>query len=374
MNKAFFINGGAGRVLCSMPGLERYAKTHDDFIIIAESWSELFLNNVTLRKHVYPLGHKDLFEEKLKDKKIVSLEPYRVNEYFTQRCNLIQAFDIEINELDEIPKTGEIKLDLNKEDQITGYTLVSEVKETLKKEKVVVFQPFGQSAKVEGNFIYDSTGRSFEVANIISLIEKLKKNFAVILMGEIEIPGWTNMGVAAPKGLGLNGWAGVINAADHFLGCDSVGQHLAYAVGKPTTVVIGSTFPENISYPDSKKFTVIDNGKGKREYSPIRITFDMNVDRNNEDLMVLTEDTMNQIVKGMKKPSGKQIPVASAVVPTPQNTPFVSPKKLTPSSSSPLSDLGSSQPVRKFGEPFVVSKKKKKKPIDELIEIETKKS
>jgi len=367
MNKAFFINGGAGRVLCSMPGLERYAKTHDDFIIIAESWSELFLNNITLRKHVYPVGHKDLFEEKLKDKKIVSLEPYRINQYFNQKCNLIQAFDIEINELDDIPETGEIKLDLNKEDQVTGYTLVAEVKETLKKEKVIVFQPFGQSAKVEGNFIYDSTGRSFEVANIISLIEKLKKNFAVILMAEIEIPGWTNMGVAAPKGLGLNGWAGVINAADHFLGCDSVGQHLAYAVGKPTTVVIGSTYPENISYPDSKKFTVIDNGKGKREYSPIRITFDMNVDRNNEDLMVLTEDTMNQIVKGIKKPSGNQktIPIKSAVVPTPQNTPFMDTKKLIPSKS---------QPVRKFGEPFVVSKKKKKKPIDELIDIETNKS
>ena len=68
MNKAFFINGGAGRVLCSMPALERHKENgNDDFIIVSESWSELYLNNKNLRDHVYPLGHKDLFEEKLKD-------------------------------------------------------------------------------------------------------------------------------------------------------------------------------------------------------------------------------------------------------------------------------------------------------------------
>ena len=38
MNKAFFINGGAGRVLCSMPALEKYAEKNDDFIIVAASY------------------------------------------------------------------------------------------------------------------------------------------------------------------------------------------------------------------------------------------------------------------------------------------------------------------------------------------------
>ena len=65
MNKAFFINGGAGRVLCSIPALERYAETHDDFVIVSESWSELYLNSKVLREKVFPLGHKDLFENYL---------------------------------------------------------------------------------------------------------------------------------------------------------------------------------------------------------------------------------------------------------------------------------------------------------------------
>tara|TARA_B100000287_G_scaffold140263_1_gene132133 strand:- start:1992 stop:3095 length:1104 start_codon:yes stop_codon:yes gene_type:complete len=367
MNKAFFINGGAGRVLCSMPALERHKENgNDDFIIVSESWSELYLNNKNLRDHVYPLGHKDLFEEKLKDKKIISPEPYRVNQYFNQKCNLIQAFDIEINELDEVPETGKINLDLNKEDQITGHNLILEVKETLKKDKVVIFQPFGQSAKAEGNFIYDSTGRSFEVSNIIEIIKELNKDFCVILMSEIEIPGWTSLGVAKPTGIGLNGWAGVINAADYFLGCDSVGQHLAHAVGKPATVVIGSTFPENISYPESKDFTIIDNGKDKRRYSPIRMTIDLNADRNNEDLMVVDKDTVKKIVKSIKDKVGSNSKNFGLKA--------FSPKK----SDRPMAISASTNvtpPVKKFGEPFTVPKsKKKKKPIDEILEIEAKKS
>ena len=31
-SKVFFINGGAGRVICSIPGLEKYAETNDDFM------------------------------------------------------------------------------------------------------------------------------------------------------------------------------------------------------------------------------------------------------------------------------------------------------------------------------------------------------
>ena len=72
-------------------------------------------------------------------------------------------------------------------------------------------------------------------------------------MTVIEIPGWEGLGVACPQGMDLNKWAGVINAADFFLGCDSVGQHFAHAMNKPATVITGATYPENISYPDSNK-------------------------------------------------------------------------------------------------------------------------
>jgi hypothetical protein len=44
---------------------------------------------------------------------------------------------------------------------------------------------------------------------------------------------------------------------------------MARAVGTPGSVIFGSTFPINTSYPDY--FNIIDKGNAKK-YSPIRIT------------------------------------------------------------------------------------------------------
>lgn len=298
MNKAFFINGGAGRVLCSIPALEYHAKNNDDFVIVAESWGELYMCSPVLRDRAFPMHHKNLFEDYLKDKEIISPEPYRLNAYFNQKANLIQAFDMLINDLDEVPETKELKLEVPKETQVVGHNITREVREKLKKDKVVVFQPFGSTIKVEGNFIIDTSGRSFEMANVYSIIEELKKDYGVILMSSIDIPGWEKLGVAKPQDAGLLDWIGIINSADYFLGCDSVGQHIAHGLNKPATVVIGSTYPENISYPGNKNFKIVDLGQEKRRYSPIRMCFDHCNDLNNESLMVIESET---VVKDLKK-------------------------------------------------------------------------
>ena len=306
MNKAFFINGGAGRVLCSIPALEHYADNHDDFVIVAEAWVELFLTSPKLRQKVLPITNKRLFHDFLHDKEIVSPEPYRHNAYFNQQCNLIQSFDMLINGLDDIPETKPFNLELSKEDQIYGHNLVSQVKERFKHKKTVVFQPFGSGARQEGRFIFDGSGRSFEVKDIFTVCEELTKHYNVILMSQIKIPTEKEMMVALPDNLDLLKWMGVINAADYFLGCDSVGQHYAHALGKPATVVIGSTFPENISYPDNKNFKIIDNGKEKRIYSPFRVTMDPSVDRDNENLMIMEDSRVKEIIKTVTDKLGKE--------------------------------------------------------------------
>jgi hypothetical protein len=113
MKKAFFINGGAGRVLCSIPALEYYKEhTDPDVIIVVEAWQELFLST-SLRKNVYSGSAGDLFNL-LKDKEIVSPEPYRLNAYYNQRVNLIQAFDMLINGVDDTVEGKPINLDLGK--------------------------------------------------------------------------------------------------------------------------------------------------------------------------------------------------------------------------------------------------------------------
>jgi len=303
MKKSFFINGGAGRVLCAVPALEEYKKNIDpDVIIVAEGWSELFLST-SLRNNVWPLGSKDLFN-KIKNTEIITPEPYRLNAYFNQQVNLIQAFDILINNVDPTTPSKPLKLDIGKDDQIYGHNLVSQIKHQLQKTKAIVLQPFGSTVRAEGNFIWDASGRSFEVKDLFTLVDLLTKDYAVILMTNVQIPTEKQMNAAIPNDASLLQWMGIINAADYFLGCDSVGQHIAHALNKPATVVIGSTYPENISYPQNKNFTIIDNGIDKRQYSPLRLTPCIEVDRDNEDLMILSDSTVNKIIKSIKNKIG----------------------------------------------------------------------
>jgi len=304
MDKAFFINGGAGRVLCAIPALEKYAEKNENFIIVAEGWMELFAGSPKLRDKVFHVMHNRLFEDHLLDKEIVSPEPYRLNAYYNQKCNLIQAFDMMINDLKEVPPVSKINMELSKKEQIDGYEIVNDVRKVKGKEKVIVFQPFGSSVTQQSNFIFDTSGRSFELADTLRLIDELKKEYGIILMSQMPVQTTEENTVAWPQNLNIRQWMGIINAADHFLGCDSLGQHIAYALNKTATVVIGSTCPENITYQDEKNFNIIDCGKDKRRYIPMRITMDDSIDRNNEALMVLSEDHFKRIVDSVKQRTG----------------------------------------------------------------------
>jgi ADP-heptose:LPS heptosyltransferase len=233
---------------------------------------------------------------------VVSLEPYRVWEYYNQKCNLTQAFDILINNkgIRKLPKPTVI---LSKEETIQGKKLIDDIKTKIKKDKTIIFQPFGRGIEhIDSSFI-DKTGRSIEYKNIKSLIRKLQKeNFAVILMSEFGLDlkdqKYTDE-VAFPEGLNLRQWASVIKHTDHFFGCDSVGQHLSYAMQTPTTVVLGPTYPINTSYPDCEYFNIMDLGEIDREYDPIRITMDERITRKNELLMAMNEQIEDFIVNGI---------------------------------------------------------------------------
>ena len=77
-NKAFFINGGAGRVITSIPALELFEKENpdNDFIIVCEGGTDFYKGHPQLHKRAYDVWHKNLFEDKLKDMDLVSPEPY----------------------------------------------------------------------------------------------------------------------------------------------------------------------------------------------------------------------------------------------------------------------------------------------------------
>jgi hypothetical protein len=302
--KAFFINGGAGRVVCSIPALEKYAEeTSKDFIIVCEGGTDMFKGHPLLHSRVYDHWHKNLFEDKLINMDLESPEPYRVWEYFNQKCSLAQAFDIAINHkgVRELPRPT---VRLSNEELFSGLSVVNEVKEKTKKDKVIVIQPFGRGTVNQPGVVFDPSGRSFEAEHIINIVKKLQKKYAIIMMSEFGID-FTKHGckdpIAHPQNVNIRQWAGIIARADYFLGCDSVGQHLAYAVDTPATVVIGSTFDVNVTYPNYEKFDVLDMGDGRRVYSPIRITVDEVADRVNDGIMRMNTDVENAIVDSVVK-------------------------------------------------------------------------
>ena len=291
-SKAFFVNGGYGRVLCSIPAFEKYLEESNDkdFIIVCEGGTDAFKGHPTLDERAYDHWHKNLFKEKIKDREVVTTEPYRIWEYYNQEATLAQAYDIQINNkgIRDLPPPT---LRLNKDEMLLGKKLVREVKEKLKKDKVIVIQPFGRGVQIiEGNFV-DQSSRSIEYRDLkVFIRQSQKEGFGVILMSEMQFDfsgeKFTDE-VAMPEGVGLRQWAAIIKEADHFLGCDSVGQHMAYVMKTPATVVLGSTYPENVSYPNCEYMNMVDLGMHDRVYDPIRIQPDEFINRRNEHMMVM---------------------------------------------------------------------------------------
>ena len=314
------MNGGAGRVIASVPAFELYLKENpkDDFIIVCEGGTDFYKGHPTLSRRVFDHWHKGLFETYIKDRNCVSPEPYRVWEYYNQKCSLAQAFDIEINNkgLRDLPKPT---LNLNKTEVVGAANVVEEVKKVTGFDKTLVIQPFGRTVENMGDFLVDPTSRSFQLNNIIDIINILKKEYGVIIMSEYPVvvddsPNPKHP-VAQPEIPDMRIWAGIIDIADHFLGCDSLGQHIVKALGKKATIVTGSTYPVNISYPDDDNFDIIDVGEGKRVYAPIRLTMEEEQDRLNDEVMELSKDQIDTILASVRKhlgPTNKPQPLKPA--------------------------------------------------------------
>ena len=336
-SKAFFINGGAGRVICSIPALEKYAETHDDFIIVCEGGTDFYKGHPVLYNKVFDNWHKGLFEKDIKHRDCVSLEPYRLWEYYNQKCNLSQAFDILINDLKEPRELPKPTIVLSKMELLSGFNAVEEVKAVTGKDKVLVVQPFGRGVEQVGNdFIADPTSRSFSLSSIVDIVNELKRDYGVIIMSEMHFPlekdeEQSKYKVARPAITDMRLWASIINASDHFLGCDSMGQHIARAFDKTATVVLGSTYPENITYPDYKDFDIIDIGLDRRKYSPIRISMDEEIDRYNDESMEMTKDHVHQVLSSVRKRMGKSVAYTGNFVPQQQKSCSPTQQNTTPS-------------------------------------------
>ena len=299
MKKVVFINGGAGRVIASIPALEELDKRGDLAGIVCEGGLEIFLGHPTLQDKAWDVNHKGLFETLIKDNICVSTEPYRDNAYYNQQSSLQQSFWWDL--LGERTKENrQPTLVLSKTEEMGAMSILSQVREQHRKDKTIVIQPYGRSSTMGPGFVFDPSTRSIDQATFIDLVADLSQDYNIVYMGEHKLDV-VNLPIFQPQEtLPLRVWAAIIESADYFIGCDSVGQHLAYSFNKPGTVVCGSTFPINTTYPEH--FNIVEKKGSTRVYSPIRIAgfASEEADRLNDTLMDFSKDELKQIIASIR--------------------------------------------------------------------------
>jgi len=298
MKKVFAINGGAGRVICALPALEKYYQTNGpEFYIYSESGLDFFAGNKHLQDLTYTPETKDVFVNIIRPNDLVTPEPYRDHGYYNQKRSLSQAFDYLINGTTDHSDLDKPQIVLSKQEEINALDAIANAKKMHGKQKTIVIQPFGRTSQPIQEQVIDSSSRSLNKQTYIEIVEDLIKDYNIIYMGEyLEVESKT-----FKIQTNLRQWAAVIEAADYFIGCDSVGQHMAYAFDKPGTVILGSTFVENVSYADH--FQIIQKQPLDIKYSPLRIAEQLDADlanRYNDACMDFDETATKEIIEKIR--------------------------------------------------------------------------
>lgn len=296
MKTVFFLDGGAGRIVAAIPALLKYHKLNPntDWAVLVAGWDYMYWGIPELQDRTYGLDTKGVFDNVVsKADRLVTPEPYRVPAYFRQEISLAQAFDREINNTTDHSDLTAPTMVFNKSEIQVAKNTIADLKVAQKKQKTVVFQPYGRGAKVDRDAIYDEESRSLDSKSYLTLVKKLAQRYNMIFFGEPQFQMKTDT-FAANYTCDLRQWGALIAESDYFLGVDSVGQHMARALGKPGTVLMGSTFAINTSYPDY--FNIIEK-PGVKKYSPIRIAGLDSVlaNRLNENTMNFSDKELNDI-------------------------------------------------------------------------------
>ena len=296
MNKTFIINGGSGRVITAIPALEKYHRLNpdDDFKVIVHGWESLYWSHPILQQRTIGVHQKDIFEQYIKPRQVICPEPYYQYDYYNQKISLAEAFDREINQTTDHSDLTKPNLYLSSYEKNSVKRIITEFKEKHNKSKVVIIQPYGSSMQIMNNRPFDSTHRSLDSDDYLFMIENLSKDSLIFYFGtpDLRHPGdqiSVDLKTFSPD---LRMFMALISECDYFIGCDSVGQHMAMSFNKPGSIFMGSTFEKNVTYP--KHFKIFRNKNKTPTYSPIRFGgVDCEfTDRLNDGIMEFTKDDL----------------------------------------------------------------------------------
>ena len=302
MKKVFYLDGGAGRIIAAIPAFLKYAKLHKDenWSILIPAWDYLYWGIPELQDRTFGIDTKGIFDTHLKDADIIiTVEPYRVPGYYNQKLSMSQAIDLQINETTDHSDLPSPVLITNKSEKAFAKKALEDIKKSQQKAKTIVFQPFGRGAKVSNGQVFDDEARSLSSTDYLFIAKKLAAKYNIVFFGEQDYQVKADT-FSAKFGGDIRTWISLVEQADYFVGCDSLGQHIARSVNTKGSVIFGSTFPVNTSYPDY--FNIIENTAHKK-YSPIRITGldTMLANRLNENCMTFTEVELTNIYESIVK-------------------------------------------------------------------------
>jgi hypothetical protein len=251
MSTIIVIDGGIGRVVAAIPALLKYHKNHsnEEWYVMVHGWDSVFWGFPELQERTFNPNDKSIFKDYFwSATKIIKPEPYSVPGYYRNEISLREAFDIEINGSTD-SDLPEMQLKLSMTEIRNGHRVIAEAKNHQKKKKTIVIQPYGSTALMCPLEIFDDSLRSIPQKMYLTLVNKLSKDYNIIYMGAKEFHD--NISYKPEPDPSLRNWAGVIKAADYFIGCDSCGQHFAKAVGQNASIMIAGTHKINVTYPDT---------------------------------------------------------------------------------------------------------------------------
>lgn len=303
MNTTFLLDGGAGRVLSAIPALETYHQNNpdDDFKVLLGGWECLFEQHPILGSRIFAIDDPNSFDNHILNYRCVHPEPYRLYEYYHDRCSMAEAFDIEINGRKSIDiYKPSLYVHYKKDKEIQHY--LNELKLRTGKDKIIVFQPFGSTSfpDPEERIVQDHSGRGISQIVFNQIVSKLAGDAIILFFGIPPLYDLTDRQTYTIFYLNpdLSDYAALVANCDYFVGCDSIGQHMARCFDKPGLVLMGGTFESNVSYPDYKEFKFYRKPNTTPVYNPMRFSPNHNqrADQFNRDLMNFNEREIQQIV------------------------------------------------------------------------------
>lgn len=267
---AYYIDGGAGRVLSSVPAFLKRERTDKNFVILCAGWSDILFLYPELINKTFDINQRGVFESVIDNcSEIIHLEPYFNKNYFSCAKNLYEAFDELINQTNDHSDLEFTSPSYSRLEQARVRNVLNDPSLD-KNKKTVVIQPYGSSAVNDNGYIYDASNRSIPHDLYIKIVEFLSKKYNLIFFGNTALISDSDIYTFKPE-LSIREWGCLIKNSDYFIGCDSLGQHYSYMQNIDATVFIGTTNKQNVLGKDF--FHVVENNYEGKKYYPIRLAY-----------------------------------------------------------------------------------------------------